>query len=606
MKLIIDDEKLSISISRFFEKLEKYYPEHQIFALDSIDKDLRERLGELYKKVGYETSGEFLAAYGFQMISGDEVRKIRNGVLYTPGNEPDIIKGKVENMLRRLREYYPDGKISRGLQNDHKSLSKSVSGLYQWLGYDNASSMLEAYGFEVEYAVSGRSANDYQELISFLQQKYSGPNKLKSIGLLIHDNPEYAAQIKTLQNRASELFGMGLSKYLKQIGVLSSSEKNSETTCVIKKKYIHYLIVSVDGENVKIPCVTNTRTIKIGDYIEMCGLHDHIKLIGRVEETHYYTEEEKLPCPLESMQQYTRKLLKSELKEIANAEVQYTFCSVQIQNHNSTLYYLSPYDDIEAGDRVIVPHKWYGMVDGIVTEVKYVTEKTAPYPVKKTRKIVSITEKASAEKVAAEFAVEKITKVNPVKDFILRVINPAINEKYVQCTYFASAVFRGLDVDVLAALRVIHPSSFDIRSYKKDLGEGIGQFECESVLVPKIIKQFPNLKCIFFAEDWKEKNVYLAYSESGYDTVTSYRLIGNCNFYCRDRWSLIHDPSEKNFSFEGGQYEFLEISKWEKLDYVLPNRVTQLVGETLIPSEPYKKKTMNDPCQIIEICYPDN
>ena len=142
MSLLITDEKLQQSVKRFFEKLEKYYPEHKVFALDSIDKTLRETLSTLYKKAECSTAEEFLAAYGFQIVSGEEVKAIRGSVTYTPGNEPDIIKNKVENMLRLLKEYYPDRNIPRGLQNDHKSLAHTVSGLYQWLGYETASDMI--------------------------------------------------------------------------------------------------------------------------------------------------------------------------------------------------------------------------------------------------------------------------------------------------------------------------------------------------------------------------------------------------------------------------------------------------------------------------------
>ena len=182
MSLEITDVKLKQSVDRFFEKLEKYFPEHKVFALDSIDKNLRERLAELYKKVGCATAEEFLAEYGFEIISGDEIRKIRSFVIYTPGNEPEIIKSKVDSMLKRLKEYYPDFEIKTGMQTEHKSLSQDISGLYKWLGYENNVEMLEAYGFNVQYSDGGRPSNDYQGLIDTLKEKYKyDDKKLKSI-----------------------------------------------------------------------------------------------------------------------------------------------------------------------------------------------------------------------------------------------------------------------------------------------------------------------------------------------------------------------------------------------------------------------------------------
>ena len=279
MSLEITDVKLKQSVDRFFEKLEKYFPEHKVFALDSIDKNLRERLAELYKKVGCATAEEFLAEYGFEIISGDEIRKIRSFVIYTPGNEPEIIKSKVDSMLKRLKEYYPDFEIKTGMQTEHKSLSQDISGLYKWLGYENNVEMLEAYGFNVQYSDGGRPSNDYQGLIDTLKEKYKDDDKkLKSIGLLKHDNPELAGQLKTLQNRSTEIFGMGLGEYFKKIGILCSAKPKtadtdsnvSKTNKIEKKASYHYLEVKVDGIDDVLLCVTTPRILKEGDYIEMC------------------------------------------------------------------------------------------------------------------------------------------------------------------------------------------------------------------------------------------------------------------------------------------------------------------------------------------------
>ena len=321
MSLLITDEKLQQSVKRFFEKLEKYYPEHKVFALDSIDKTLRETLSTLYKKAECSTAEEFLAAYGFQIVSGEEVKAIRGSVTYTPGNEPDIIKNKVENMLRLLKEYYPDRNIPRGLQNDHKSLAHTVSGLYQWLGYETASDMLTAYGFEVQFGKS-RPSSEHQGLITMLQEKYKDGNKLKTMGLLIHDNPNYAAQLKTLQNKATELFGMSLEKYFKEIGILREAELNttigrdeSATAPRNKGKQYRYYLVSVDNMDDPVPCTTSVRTVHEGDYIEMYSFGDE-KIIGQVKKVCFYNTDRELPCPIEEMHRYIRKLLKSETLEI--------------------------------------------------------------------------------------------------------------------------------------------------------------------------------------------------------------------------------------------------------------------------------------------------
>lgn len=220
-KISITDDRLKAKVDRIFEKLNAYFPEHKVFALDSIDSKLRENLSEAYKQIGYKTVDEMLKAYGYEIISGDEVKKIRSFVLYTPGNEPDIIKPKVESMLRRLEEYYPNHIVNRGMQGEHKKLSQSISGLYQWLGYESAGEMLRAYGYKYNVAESGsgRPANDFHPMLEALIEKYKDGPKPKSMGDLLFENPELKGPLKTLQNKATELFGMTLKKYFQQVGI---------------------------------------------------------------------------------------------------------------------------------------------------------------------------------------------------------------------------------------------------------------------------------------------------------------------------------------------------------------------------------------------------
>lgn len=221
-------------LNRVLEQLEAYYPEHKVFALDSIDSGLRERVSTLTKGMGYSSVDQFLLDQGFELISGEEVKKIRNMVIYSPGNEPKVIQSNIQSMLKRLAEYYPDHIIPRGLQTDHKKLSQSVSGLYQWLGYEDAKAMLEAYGYEYRLGGagsggSGRPVNDYQPMIDALVVKYRDGRKPRTIAELQADNPEYAGAIKTLQNSAKDRFGMGLSVYFERLGIIGYSYSSSNT-----------------------------------------------------------------------------------------------------------------------------------------------------------------------------------------------------------------------------------------------------------------------------------------------------------------------------------------------------------------------------------------
>ena len=228
----ISDPKLAKRVDRYIDKLEGYYPEHKVFAFDSIDSKLRENVSAVYKVLGYSTVDEFLNAYGFELITGAAVRELRSFVMYTPGNEPDVIKNKVDNMLALMDEYYPDHVVPRGMQQDHKNLSKTVSGLYQWLGYTDAGAMLEAYGYTYNVAASGsgRPANDFQPMIDALVEKYKDGPKPKNMGELLFANPELKGSLKTLQNKSNEILGMTLRKYFEELGIFEKGTQKTSST----------------------------------------------------------------------------------------------------------------------------------------------------------------------------------------------------------------------------------------------------------------------------------------------------------------------------------------------------------------------------------------
>ena len=123
-------------------------------------------------------------------------------------------------------------------------------------------------------------------------------------------------------------------------------------------------------------------------------------------------------------------------------------------------------------------------------------------------------------------------------------------------------------------------------------------------MVPIVLERFPNLKALFFAEDWKKGDVYLGYSESGSPTATSLRLIGKCDFYERDRWSFIHDPAEASFQAGAVNYVFQEKPLWERIDYVLPDGSARLVTQEIAPSIPYERNAVSAPWGRIEIRFP--
>ena len=234
----ISDPRLSASINSIFDKLEALYPEHKIFALDSLGGKLGERLSKLYKELGYESVDELLAVYGFEKSSIEETKKLRDRVIYEPGNEPDVIRNKVASMLDRLEEYYPDHNIIGSIQREHSSLSDTVSGIYQWLGYPDSVAMLKAYGFNYDKSDKGgrKKTFDPEAVIAELRRRYEGKEKPSSISVYADENPDLKGNIKTLTNESNNLFGMKLSDYFRKIGLLSDKSLEKKLPKAVRER----------------------------------------------------------------------------------------------------------------------------------------------------------------------------------------------------------------------------------------------------------------------------------------------------------------------------------------------------------------------------------
>lgn len=142
--------------------------------------------------------------------------------LPVPASEQRVL----DNLLRDLNETYPD-KVIRNLGRDHKKWDEKVTRLYKNIGYESRNEFLAAYGFTVEQGKSGRPTIDVKAIAEELVSRYEGDRFVTSIDQLKEENPDLAANIKSLQNKSKELFGMTLNKYLKERGVFQSNESEA-------------------------------------------------------------------------------------------------------------------------------------------------------------------------------------------------------------------------------------------------------------------------------------------------------------------------------------------------------------------------------------------
>lgn len=221
----VADPKLRGTAERLFVQLENLYPEHKVFALDAVDKQLSKEICELYVRAGYPSVERLMLDYGFEHVSLDRARSLRNSVLYPPGAEPDAIRSRIEYILDVLTAEYPDRLITDVLSQKHKQIYKSLAGLSVWMGYGSIGNMLNAYGFMGVFGEAGRRAVDSDLVIRKLQERYEGKPKPTSLTKLLFDNPALKGSLKTISNRSQELFGMPLHRYLEGISLIQPTQK---------------------------------------------------------------------------------------------------------------------------------------------------------------------------------------------------------------------------------------------------------------------------------------------------------------------------------------------------------------------------------------------
>lgn len=64
----IEDPKLAAKVDRIIEQLKEYYPEGKVVRIGSDHKKLSERIGKVYKEIGYQSRDDFFTAYGFEVV----------------------------------------------------------------------------------------------------------------------------------------------------------------------------------------------------------------------------------------------------------------------------------------------------------------------------------------------------------------------------------------------------------------------------------------------------------------------------------------------------------------------------------------------------------
>ena len=127
-------------------------------------------------------------------------------ILYRPGEEPSRLHDRIQTLLTKLGEAYPDHVIVN-LAKDHKKWGETITELYRALGYADSVSFLEAYGFSYSRENKGRPSTLAPEaVIEELKRRYPEGTTL-NMSQVTAENKDLP--IKTLQNNAPAIFAWG-------------------------------------------------------------------------------------------------------------------------------------------------------------------------------------------------------------------------------------------------------------------------------------------------------------------------------------------------------------------------------------------------------------
>lgn len=238
------------------------------------------------------------------------------------GKEPERVKKRMETLFAKLDEAYPD-KVISGLQKEHKKWAETVTELYRLLGYEDNKSFLEAYGYTYERKGGGRASNDHAAVIEELKNRYPDGSQFHKLSELQNANPDLAGKIKTLSNRSNELFGMALADYLKNIGVLGSTDfkelhklELDELISSLKSKYVEgtdlpETIAQLKSENDSFP------TNRLNYIKEVYGVspQEYLLQIGLIKKETFEDKLEQLLCELKTRYLNTQ-ILPESLQQI--------------------------------------------------------------------------------------------------------------------------------------------------------------------------------------------------------------------------------------------------------------------------------------------------
>ena len=226
----IEDPKLAAKVDRIIEQLKEYYPEGKVVRISSDHKKLSERIGKVYKEIGYQSRDDFFTAYGFEANkAGHPFTTDAKEVLAELHRRYD---GKALcATTKELIEENPDlkGKLKTLQNNSVKDFGDGFKNILVGEGLLAVKERVAAREFTRE---------EMAEALKDLEGKVkASENQPTTIAELKKAYPDYARAIAFLPKVCDEWYGAAPSHVLRQRGILVHSYDAEKLIEWLKESY---------------------------------------------------------------------------------------------------------------------------------------------------------------------------------------------------------------------------------------------------------------------------------------------------------------------------------------------------------------------------------
>lgn len=228
----IEDQKLAAKVDRIIEQLKEYYPDGKVVRIGSDHKKLSERIGKVYKEIGYQSRDDFFTAYGFEVVRRKPGHPFTTDAKEVLAELHRRYDGKALcTTAKELIEENPDlkGKLKTLQNNSVKDFGDGFKNILVGEGLLAVKERVAAREFTRE---------EMDEALKDLEGKVkASENQPTTIAELKKAYPDYARAIAFLPKVCDEWYGAAPSHVLRQRGILVHSYDAEKLIEWLKESY---------------------------------------------------------------------------------------------------------------------------------------------------------------------------------------------------------------------------------------------------------------------------------------------------------------------------------------------------------------------------------